>query len=119
MPSDSLICSPRLLLDNSNELTESGSDVRPVLEEMHQEADEMISTEPTPDLNGVTAIMHNEGHIAEPNACADCLQDISQISGPDGRSKPTPLSQIGFRDPASAGAGEQLTLLSIEVLFSN
>ncbi|GAY60125.1 hypothetical protein CUMW_199630 [Citrus unshiu] len=92
-----------------------GSDVRPVLEEMHQEADEMISTEPTPDLNGVTAIMHNEGHTAEPNACADCLQDISQISGPDGRSKPTPLSQIGFRDPASAGAGEQLTLLSIEV----
>ncbi|KAH9755088.1 DNA polymerase zeta catalytic subunit [Citrus sinensis] len=92
-----------------------GSDVRPVLEEMHREADEMISTEPTPDLNGVTAIMHNEGHIAEPNACADCLQDISQISGPDGRSKPTPLSQIGFRDPASAGAGEQLTLLSIEV----
>ncbi|KAL9450477.1 hypothetical protein AB3S75_012252 [Citrus x aurantiifolia] len=92
-----------------------GSDVRPVLEEMHQEADEMISTEPTPDLNGVTAIMYNEGHIAEPNACADCLQDISQISGPDGRSKPTPLSQIGFRDPASAGAGEQLTLLSIEV----
>ncbi|KAH9689284.1 DNA polymerase zeta catalytic subunit [Citrus sinensis] len=92
-----------------------GSDIRPVLEEMHQEADEMISTEPTPDLNGVTAIMHNEGHIAEPNACADCLQDISQISGPDGRSKPTPLSQIGFQDPASAGAGEQLTLLSIEV----
>lgn len=119
MPSDSLICSPRLLLDNSNELTESGSDIRPVLEEMHQEADEMICTEPTPDLNGVTAIMHNEGHIAEPNACADCLQDISQISGPDGRSKPTPLSQIGFRDPASAGAGEQLTLLSIEVFFSN
>ncbi|ESR46579.1 hypothetical protein CICLE_v10003639mg [Citrus x clementina] len=94
---------------------DKGSDVRPVLEEMHREADEMISTEPTPDLNGVTAIMHNEGHIAEPNACADCLQDISQISGPDGRSKPTPLSQIGFRDPASAGAGEQLTLLSIEV----
>lgn len=92
-----------------------GSDIRPVLEEMHQEADEMTSTELTPDLNRVTAILQNEGHIAEVNACAHCLQDISQISGPDGRSKPTPLSQIGFRDPASAGAGEQLTLLSIEV----
>lgn len=98
-------------------MTESGSDVGPVLEEMHQEADEMISTEPIPDLNAVTAILQNEGHNADVNACADCLQDISQISGPDGRSKPTPLSQIGFRDPASAGAGEQLTLLSIEVFF--
>ncbi|XP_021772931.1 DNA polymerase zeta catalytic subunit-like [Chenopodium quinoa] len=41
--------------------------------------------------------------------------DISQISGPSGQSKPTPLSQIGFRDPASVGAGQQLTLLSMEV----
>lgn len=43
-------------------------------------------------------------------------QEISQISGPDGKSGPTPLSQIGFRDPASMGAGQQLTVLSIEVL---
>ncbi|XP_074312247.1 DNA polymerase zeta catalytic subunit isoform X2 [Silene latifolia] len=42
-------------------------------------------------------------------------QDISQISGPSGQSKPTPLSQIGFKDPASFGAGQQLTLLSLEV----
>ncbi|KAL9233295.1 hypothetical protein vseg_008315 [Gypsophila vaccaria] len=42
-------------------------------------------------------------------------QDISQISGPSGQLKPTPLSQIGFKDPASIGAGQQLTLLSIEV----
>uniref|UniRef100_A0A2N9GNH1 DNA polymerase n=1 Tax=Fagus sylvatica TaxID=28930 RepID=A0A2N9GNH1_FAGSY len=33
----------------------------------------------------------------------------------DGKSKPTPLSQSGFRDPASVGGGQQLTLLSIEV----
>ncbi|XP_068662058.1 DNA polymerase zeta catalytic subunit isoform X2 [Aristolochia californica] len=46
----------------------------------------------------------------------ECLQDVSQISGPDTRSKLTPLSQTGFRDPASAGAGQQLTLLSIEVV---
>ncbi|KAJ7973360.1 DNA polymerase [Quillaja saponaria] len=52
------------------------------------------------------------------------LQDFNEdqntsrgdISGPDGKSSITPLSQIGFRDPASVGCGEQLTLLSIEVL---
>ncbi|KAK6915579.1 DNA-directed DNA polymerase, family B, multifunctional domain [Dillenia turbinata] len=43
------------------------------------------------------------------------VQDSSQISGPDRRPKPTPLSQIGFRDPASVGGGQQLTLLSIEI----
>nr|XP_016515146.1 PREDICTED: DNA polymerase zeta catalytic subunit-like isoform X1 [Nicotiana tabacum] len=42
-------------------------------------------------------------------------QDLSQISGPDGKSRLTPLSQTGFRDPASIGCGQQLTILSIEV----
>ncbi|KAL5701114.1 DNA-directed DNA polymerase [Ranunculus cassubicifolius] len=42
-------------------------------------------------------------------------QDVSQISGPYLRSRPTPVSQIGFRDPASVGEGQQLTLMSIEV----
>ncbi|XP_031485155.1 DNA polymerase zeta catalytic subunit isoform X3 [Nymphaea colorata] len=59
-----------------------------------------------------------------PNRCADDSQrsshdnadDVSQISGPLGKSKLTPLSQIGFRDPARYGAGQQLTLLSIEIL---
>ncbi|CAI9261304.1 unnamed protein product [Lactuca saligna] len=41
-------------------------------------------------------------------------QDISQISGPEGKNL-TPLSQSGFRDPASIGAGQQLTMFSIEV----
>ncbi|KAI3752468.1 hypothetical protein L2E82_24501 [Cichorium intybus] len=41
-------------------------------------------------------------------------QDISQISGPEGK-KLTPLSQSGFKDPASIGAGQQLTMFSIEV----
>ncbi|KAH6762547.1 recovery protein 3 [Perilla frutescens var. hirtella] len=44
-----------------------------------------------------------------------CLPDISQISGPDKKMRLTPLSQIGFRDPASVGQGQQLTLLSVEV----
>lgn len=43
-------------------------------------------------------------------------QDISQISGPEGKNL-TPLSQSGFRDPASIGAGQQLTMFSIEVLL--
>ncbi|XP_071725509.1 DNA polymerase zeta catalytic subunit [Rutidosis leptorrhynchoides] len=41
-------------------------------------------------------------------------QDISQISGPEGKML-TPLSQAGFKDPASIGAGQQLTMFSIEV----
>ncbi|XP_073038938.1 DNA polymerase zeta catalytic subunit isoform X2 [Primulina eburnea] len=41
--------------------------------------------------------------------------DPSQISGPDRKMKLTPLSQIGFRDPASVGGGQQLTLLSVEI----
>ncbi|VFQ97794.1 unnamed protein product [Cuscuta campestris] len=46
---------------------------------------------------------------------SDLAGDLSQISGPDRKSKLTPLSQIGFRDSASIGFGQQLTLLSIEV----
>ncbi|KAE8658019.1 DNA polymerase zeta catalytic subunit [Hibiscus syriacus] len=57
----------------------------------------------------------SEGKITNINTCTAGSQDMSQISGPDGKSMPTPLSQIGFRDPASVGAGQQLTLLSLEV----
>lgn len=55
------------------------------------------------------------GQTERVKTCLDGSQDISQISGPDGKSSFTPLSQIGFRDPASIGCGQQLTLLSIEV----
>lgn len=41
---------------------------------------------------------------------------FSQISAENEKDKPTPLSQIGFRDPASIGGGQQLTILSMEVL---
>lgn len=44
-----------------------------------------------------------------------CSPDTSQISGPDKKVRITPLSQIGFRDPASVGQGQKLTLLSVEV----
>lgn len=46
----------------------------------------------------------------------DEWRDFSQISAGDEKDKLTPLSQIGFRDPASIGGGQQLTILSIEVL---
>lgn len=58
----------------------------------------------------------SEGQTERIEACIDGSQDISQISGPDEKSSFTPLSQVGFRDPASVGRGQQLTLLSIEVL---
>uniref|UniRef100_A0A7N0V413 DNA polymerase zeta catalytic subunit n=3 Tax=Kalanchoe fedtschenkoi TaxID=63787 RepID=A0A7N0V413_KALFE len=48
--------------------------------------------------------------------CNNTSQDFSQISGPFGKSRTTPLSQTGFRDPASIGCGQQLTLLSLEIL---
>ncbi|ANM57914.1 recovery protein 3 [Arabidopsis thaliana] len=56
-----------------------------------------------------------KGTFLNLNLQASVSQELSQISGPDGKSGPTPLSQMGFRDPASMGAGQQLTILSIEV----
>ncbi|CAI8615458.1 unnamed protein product [Vicia faba] len=58
----------------------------------------------------------SEGQTERIKACLDGSQDISQISGPEEKSSFTPLSQIGFQDPASVGRGQQLTLLSIEIL---
>ncbi|XXG54196.1 hypothetical protein AAC387_Pa03g2142 [Persea americana] len=57
----------------------------------------------------------NDRKNAKEKACAENWRELSQISGPGIKSDLTPLSQTGFRDPASVGAGQQLTLLSIEV----
>ncbi|RLN35611.1 DNA polymerase zeta catalytic subunit isoform X2 [Panicum miliaceum] len=46
----------------------------------------------------------------------DEWHDFSQISAGNEKDKLTPLSQFGFRDPASIGGGQQLTILSMEVL---
>lgn len=46
----------------------------------------------------------------------DEWHDFSQISAGNEKDRLTPLSQIGFRDPASIGGGQQLTILSMEVL---
>lgn len=60
--------------------------------------------------------LKSKGKFVDLNLQTTVSQEMSQISGPDGKSGATPLSQIGFRDPASMGAGQQLTVLSIEVL---
>ncbi|XP_024966298.1 DNA polymerase zeta catalytic subunit isoform X1 [Cynara cardunculus var. scolymus] len=63
----------------------------------------------------VPAVLRTEENTLQSQQHNICLQDVSQISGPEGKSKLTPLSQAGFRDPASIGAGQQLTMFSIEV----
>jgi len=47
----------------------------------------------------------------------DGWHDFSQISAGNEKDKLIRLSQIGFRDPASIGGGQQLTILSMEVLL--
>lgn len=74
--------------------------------------------ERSPFGDEMTTKMQGGVGIVKEKACAGFSEDISQISGPDGKSRPTPLSQSGFQDPASVGGGQQLTLLSIEVLVN-
>ncbi|BFG16942.1 hypothetical protein CerSpe_032160 [Prunus speciosa] len=68
-------------------------DVRPVLPQGSQENLGNHETERK-------EIVQREGDAVKVQTYSENSQDSSQISGPDGRSKPTPLSQIGFRDPA-------------------
>ncbi|KAM0040492.1 putative DNA-directed DNA polymerase [Helianthus debilis subsp. tardiflorus] len=65
-----------------------------------------MSNEPPVDPTSVSTIRTSLDHAKTP--------DVSQLSGPECK-KLTPLSQAGFRDPASIGAGQQLTMFSIEV----
>ena len=94
----------------------SGSHMEPILDRLYHENPRNLNAERSAFGDGVTAIIQGGGGIAKEKSCSDSSHDMSQISGPDGKSKPTPLSQSGFQDPASVGGGQQLTLLSIEVL---
>ena len=94
----------------------SGSHMEPILDHLYHENPRNLNAERSAFGDGVTAIIQGGGGIAKEKSCSDSSHDMSQISGPDGKSKPTPLSQSGFQDPASVGGGQQLTLLSIEVL---
>ncbi|KAK4595861.1 hypothetical protein RGQ29_014087 [Quercus rubra] len=93
----------------------SGSHMEPILDHLYHENPRNLNAERSAFGDGVTAIIQGGGGIAKEKSCSDSSHDMSQISGPDGKSKPTPLSQSGFQDPASVGGGQQLTLLSIEV----
>ncbi|KAF3962425.1 hypothetical protein CMV_013061 [Castanea mollissima] len=92
----------------------SGSHVEPILDRLYHENPINLNAERSAFGDGVTTIIQGGGGIAKEKSCSDSSHDMSQISGPDGKSKPTPLSQSGFQDPASVGGGQQLTLLSIE-----
>ncbi|KAL7205227.1 hypothetical protein ACSBR2_018208 [Camellia fascicularis] len=118
--SDSQISSQGSLVDSCKKLLpefDSVSGVEPILDQLKQQSHGDLTDEMNPfgKGQGVRSVYKSEGNITKGKKCSDCSMDISQISGPDGKSKPTPLSQIGFRDPASFGGGQQLTLLSIEV----
>lgn len=105
--------------DCDEPLPESGSisNAKPTLEQVKQQIQGSNNAQMQPLHNEViTTVLKREGNISKVKQGSGFSQDISQISGPDGKSKLTPLSQIGFRDPASVGGGQQLTLLSIEVL---
>ncbi|KAM5561236.1 DNA polymerase zeta catalytic subunit [Rosa sericea] len=90
-------------------------DVQPNLPQGPQVDHRNLEAERNPFCNDMTEVLEREADVIRVKTYPDRSQDSSQISGPDGRSKSTPLSQTGFRDPASVGIGQQLTLLSIEV----
>ena len=91
------------------------SHVKPVLDKKNIEIHGNLNAKGKASRNVVTEITLGEGNIVKGKTRYSCSPDISQISGPEEKSKPTPHSQTGFRDPASVGGGQQLTLLSIEV----
>ncbi|XP_048236258.1 DNA polymerase zeta catalytic subunit isoform X2 [Ricinus communis] len=107
--------SSRVYGDNISMELRSVSNVRLIEDQVQQEEHQIINSEFHPNTDELQRPLHHKENNAKLNACTECSIDLSQISGPNERSRPTPLSQIGFRDPASTGAGQQLTMLSIEV----
>ncbi|KAI6684892.1 hypothetical protein NL676_030805 [Syzygium grande] len=97
-------------------MPESGSlsHTKPSIKQMNQDKRGKLEAEEDSSHSEAATMFINEKSIARVKS-HNCSQDISQISGPDGKSGSTPFSQLGFRDPASTGGGQQLTLISIEV----
>lgn len=101
------------------------SDIPPVPNNTHplkherlkssQENRNLEGLECSSDVNIISSGQQSLGVPAKEEVLRCSEHDISQISGPDEKSNLTPLSQIGFRDPASMGGGQQLTIMSIEV----
>ncbi|EOA33539.1 hypothetical protein CARUB_v10019649mg [Capsella rubella] len=90
----------------------SASNVMSVSEHIKQHNNIFVNSESNTCTESELDLKRKENSL---NLQTSVSQEMSQISGPDGKSGPTPLSQIGFQDPASMGAGQQLTVLSIEV----
>lgn len=80
----------------------------------HLSWDLLSSTKPVVQTYGFNKVIDNQDKDNKRESTANLLV-MSQISGPESKSKITPVSQIGFRDPAAVGASQQLTMLSIEV----
>ncbi|KAM0954326.1 putative DNA-directed DNA polymerase [Dioscorea sansibarensis] len=80
-----------------------------------QENRNMEGLECSSDINIISSGQQSLCIPAKEKVLSCSEHDISQISGPDEKSNLTPLSQIGFRDPASMGGGQQLTIVSIEI----
>ncbi|XP_010553733.1 PREDICTED: DNA polymerase zeta catalytic subunit isoform X2 [Tarenaya hassleriana] len=92
----------------------SASNVGSICAQVEQHNDVIASPEPNA-YPKPKAVSKGKRKSVNLDLRTNVSQDMSQISGPDGESGATPLSQIGFRDPASIGAGQQLAMLSIEI----
>ncbi|XP_024534003.1 DNA polymerase zeta catalytic subunit [Selaginella moellendorffii] len=85
--------------------TPSGRPASPKYNEMHVLSDEFQSGE------------HSNTTLEGSAEAKRRSRDFSQITGPSlAAHRLTPASQTGFRDPAAAGAGQQVTVMSIEAL---
>ncbi|KAM7469438.1 hypothetical protein LguiA_007621 [Lonicera macranthoides] len=95
------------------------SNAKPSLDHVNQRIQGSNNAQMQPLHNEVpTKVLQMRANFSKVKQESGCSQDISQISGPDEKSKPTPLGQIRFRDTANASGGQQqLTLLSIELII--
>ncbi|KAJ0979746.1 hypothetical protein J5N97_015220 [Dioscorea zingiberensis] len=89
--------------------------LKPELLKSSEENRNMEDLECSSDIYVISSDPQELGIQSKEKALSCSFHDISQISGPDEKSNLTPLSQIGFLDPASIGAGQQLTSISIEI----
>ncbi|RAL37914.1 hypothetical protein DM860_000608 [Cuscuta australis] len=104
-------------LSNSHRLTApaSVSGLKPNMDLVNRQNNGSHNVETQFSHGESKRMQQSKGDPLKGKHSSDLAGDLSQISGPDRKSKLTPLSQIGFRDSASIGFGQQLTLLSIEV----
>ncbi|KAG6482273.1 hypothetical protein ZIOFF_058904 [Zingiber officinale] len=114
---------PQTLRDHSLKLQSSSKDASKEIGRLHGISKDQPcnisgsdSSGTTPE-NHVSLLVQQDNSFVMENISCSSSQDVSQsqISGPDNKLTLTPLSQIGFCDPASIGCGQQLTIMSVEV----